>query len=158
MIILGIDPGTATTGFGLVEHKNNQLKHLTHGVISTKPSKTKAERLLEIYTDISLLIKKYKPDYCNIEKLFFQKNTTTAMAVAESRGVILLALQENKIPFLEVTPLELKKNVCGDGKADKKQIQKMVKIILRLSDLPKPDDAADALALAAYSGHKLLSL
>lgn len=157
MILLGIDPGTATTGFGLVRHRNNQTLHISHGVIKTASNQDKAQRLWEIHQDLSSLIEKFKPNHCNVEKLFFQNNIRTAMAVSESRGVILFTLAKYNIPYCEITPLQLKNNLCGDGKADKKQVQKMVKIILSLQEEPKPDDAADALALAIFPSHKLHS-
>lgn len=157
MILLGIDPGTANTGFGLVKHEGAKTIHLAHGVIKTEPSQNRAQRLLEIADDLEKIISKYKPGHCNVEKLFFQNNITTAMAVAESRGVILMMLARHGIDYTEITPLQLKKNLCGDGKADKKQIQKMVQISLGLKTAPKPDDAADALALALFPAHKLRS-
>lgn len=154
-IILGIDPGTATTGFGIVQHIQGNTHHVTHGVIQTAPSKSASARLLEIREDLQHILSKYKPDICNIEKLFFYNNVTTAMSVAESRGVILMTLEEYGIPYYELTPLQLKVNLTGDGKADKKQIQKMVTVILNLKSYPKPDDAADGLGLALYPSHRI---
>lgn len=150
MLILGIDPGTATTGFGLVEQKRNQVTHISHGVIKTHPTKHAAQRLLEIRNDLIILLKKYKPDHCNIEKLFFHNNVKTAMRVAESRGVVLVTLEEFGIPHTEISPSQLKSNLTSDGTADKKQMQKMTTILLNLKSPPKPDDAADALALALF--------
>lgn len=157
MILLGIDPGTASTGFGLVEHAGAKTVHLSHGVIKTRPDQNRAQRLLEIAADLEKIIAKYQPRHCNVEKLFFQNNITTAMAVSESRGVILMMLAKHGVDYTEITPLQLKKNLCGDGRADKKQIQKMVQISLKLKTAPKPDDAADALALALFPAHKLRS-
>jgi crossover junction endodeoxyribonuclease RuvC len=148
MIILGIDPGTTTTGFGLIEHINSKLEILDFGIIETKPKIPLPEKLSEIYKDIKKIIKNSKPDKIAIEQLFFLKNTKTAMAVGQARGIILLAAQDLKIPIHEFTPLQVKSSICGNGHADKLQVQKMVKAILKLKEIPKPDDAADALALA----------
>lgn len=148
MIICGIDPGTATTGFGAIKKKGDDLLLIDYGVISTNPKDQPAKRLQTLYQEINRLIKKFKPNLVVIEKLYFFKNLKTAMPVAEARGVILLAIQKYKIKIIELTPLEVKMGVCGYGRADKKQIQKMVKEILALKEIPKPDDAADALAAA----------
>jgi len=148
MIILGIDPGTTTTGFGTIEIKNHQIKLLEHGIIETKPKIPLPLKLIEIYKDIKKIIKDIKPDLIAVEQLFFFKNLKTAMAVGQARGVILLAAQQAKIPILEYTPLQVKMAVCGNGRADKGQVQGMVKSILSLKEIPKPDDAADALAVA----------
>jgi len=148
MIILGIDPGTATTGFGIIKKEGNKLKCLDYGIISTSKEDSQQERLNILYNQITKLITKHKPDELAIEKLFFFKNLKTAMPVAEARGVILLATAKKKIPLKEITPLQVKMGICGYGRADKKQIQEMVKIILNLDKIPKPDDAADALGIA----------
>lgn len=148
MIILGIDPGTATTGFGIVEKQKDNFILVDYGVILTKPKRPSQERLEDIFNEIILLLKKFKPDYLIIEKLYFFKNLKTVMPVAESRGVVLLAGAIQKVKIIELTPLEVKMGICGYGRAEKQQVQKMVKEILKLEKIPKPDDAADALALA----------
>jgi len=152
MIILGLDPGTAITGFGIIEVINNlQKKHIAHGQIKTDKSLSDSERLEQIEKDLIELLNIYKPDIVSVEKLFFYNNVTTAMSVSQSRGVLLLTLQKHKIPILEYTPLQLKQGLTGDGRADKKQVQQMVKLELKLDHIPKPDDAADALGLAIIS-------
>ncbi len=149
MIILGLDPGTATTGFAIIQReKNFPLKILELGVISTSPKKTDAERLCELAEDIEALLLKYKPDKVGIEKLYFETNQKTAMTVSQARGVLLYLLTKYKIPTLELTPLQVKSRTTGFGKADKKQMQTAVKLLFKLKTIPKPDDAADALAIA----------
>jgi len=148
MKILGIDPGTATTGFGLIAKDGAKLKSLDYGVISTSKDKEMHNRLEVLYDDINSLIKQHKPEVIVVEKLFFTNNITTAMTVSQARGVVLLAASKNKVPIAEYTPLQVKMAVSGYGKATKKQVQEMVKRILKLDSIPKPDDAADALAIA----------
>lgn len=148
MIILGIDPGTATTGFGLVRVDGMRLEMIDCGVISTHKDLPHAQRLAELYTDMQELLKLHKPDAVAVEKLFFAANVTTAMKVGEARGVVLLSLEQAGVPIHEYTPLQVKQTVTGYGKAVKKQVQEMVKIQLKLDVVPKPDDAADALAIA----------
>ncbi len=151
MIYLGIDPGTATTGFGVIKrNKTNKPEYeiLDFGVITTRKSDSDAERLNIIFNDLINLIKKYKPDTVGIEKLFFITNQKTAMTVSQARGVVLLAAQQMKLTIKEFTPLQVKDTLCGYGKADKKQVQAMVKMTFGLKHTPKPDDAADALAIA----------
>jgi crossover junction endodeoxyribonuclease RuvC len=149
MRILGIDPGTATTGYGLIEQDHqNQLIAIEYGVITTPAVMPPAERLLVIHNQIKELLLLHKPDSAAVEKLFFQRNVSTAIAVGQSRGVVLLALAQAGISFEEYTPNEVKQAVSGYGAADKKQIQQMVKLLLRLDIIPQPDDAADALAIA----------
>jgi crossover junction endodeoxyribonuclease RuvC len=148
MKILGIDPGLATVGFAVLEKTGRQKKLLTCGVIQTKPTQSMQERLAEIYKDMQALITDYKPDYCAIEQLFFSKNITTGIPVAQARGVILLSLEQAKIPIKEYSPSQLKSALTGDGKADKKAMQKMVMLELKLAKVPQPDDAADAVSLA----------
>ncbi len=154
MIILGIDPGTATTGFGIIKKDSGNFVMLDYGVIATSPKDTPAKRLQTLYQETNRLIKKFKPDLVVIEKLYFFKNLKTAMPVAQALGVILLASQQQKMKIIELTPLEIKMGICGYGRADKKQIQKMVKEILGLEKIPKPDDAADALAIAVCGALK----
>lgn len=156
MIILGIDPGTATTGYGVIDSKKNELKLIGYGCIKTSKDNAPAERLAEIYSDLNILIKKHNPVTVAVESIFFYKNVKTAMSVAQARGVILLAVQNNKKELLEFTPLQVKNSLTGYGKADKKQVQFMVKKLLHLKKTPKPDDAADALAIAiCASGSKI---
>ena len=153
MVIIGIDPGTATTGFGVIEKiKSSTFKVLDFGVISTPKSATDGERLKILADDIALLIKKYKPDVAGVEKIFFTTNQKTVITVAQARGVILLNLEQYNIPIQEYTPLQVKSTICGYGKADKKQVQFMVKKTFNLKTVPKPDDAADALAIALCAG------
>lgn len=157
MIYLGIDPGTATTGFGIikktsmpdkVQNKNLEFEILDFGVIETDKQLSDSERLEILFTDLTSVIKKYKPMIIGIEKLFFSNNQRTAMTVSQARGVALLACSLSKTPILEFTPLQVKSTLCGYGKADKKQVQRMVQQTFKLKTLPKPDDAADALAIA----------
>lgn len=151
---MGIDPGTATTGFGLVEKKDDSFKALKYGVITTKAKTPPGERLEKIFEEVKSLCLKNKPGLVVVERLYFFKNLKTAIPVAEARGVILLAVEKIEIKTIELTPLEVKMGICGYGRAEKKQIQKMVKEILSLEKIPKPDDAADALALAVCGALK----
>ncbi|MCL2869502.1 crossover junction endodeoxyribonuclease RuvC [Candidatus Saccharibacteria bacterium] len=148
MRILGIDPGTGILGFGVVDVINNKYQLVTAGVISTPAHTPLEDRLLEIYNGLTEIIKETKPNVCSIEKLYFARNITTAISVAEARGVAMLTAKQNNIPIAEYTPLQIKQSLTGYGRADKKQIQEMVKLQLNLSQVPKPDDAADALAAA----------
>jgi crossover junction endodeoxyribonuclease RuvC len=147
MKILGIDPGSGIIGFGLVEKKSNP-KMLDAGVIRTTIGNDDASRLVELYESMRELVKELKPDVAAVEKLFFAQNVTTAIPVAQARGVILLALAEEKIPIYEYTPLQIKMAMTGYGRATKAQIQEMVRVQLGLKTKPKPDDCADALAAA----------
>jgi len=153
MCILGIDPGTATTGFGLIEETQTGLLTLEYGIISTPANMPMEKRLVVIYDRLNELISKYHPESCAVEKLFFRRNVTTAISVGQARGVILLSLSKNNIPIAEYTPMEIKLAVAGYGGAEKKQVQFMVQSILELKNLPKPDDAADALAIAICHLH-----
>lgn len=151
MIYLGIDPGTATTGFGLIKKSDNKkldFEILEFGVIETPKTDSDAKRLQIIFEDLTQIVKKHKPTYLGIEKLFFTNNQTTAMTVSQARGVALLVASQAKLKVLEFTPPQVKSTLCGYGKADKKQVQKMVQQTFKLKTLPKPDDAADALAIA----------
>ncbi len=148
MIIIGIDPGTATTGFGIIEYTKGKCRALDYGCIKTDKALSNQKRLSLIREDLGELMKVWKPQHAAVEKLFFSKNVTTGIAVAQSRGVILQKLQESEVEIYEYTPNEAKINICGDGKASKQGMQKMVKMILGLKEIPRPDDAADALALA----------
>lgn len=149
MIILGIDPGVATTGWAVVDFdKDGNPKPIDYGVISTSKEHSLSERLCEIYTDITKLVKKHKPDYGGVETLLFSRNVKTAIAVGEARGVILLVFEQNNVPIKELNPMQVKSCIAGYGKADKKQVQENVKMVCRLKEIPKPDDAADAIAIA----------
>ena len=149
MIIIGIDPGTATTGYGIIEKKTGgTVKALDWGIIATDKSAEPAARLATLAKDLKTLLRKFKPQRAVVEKLYFEKNLKTAIAVAAARGVILLTLEENGVRIDELTPLQVKSQITGYGKATKQQMQFMVKILLKLLEKPKPDDAADALALA----------
>ena len=153
-IVLGIDPGTATTGFGLVEKRGNTLVHLAHGTIRTSPKLSDSQRLIEIASQLKKLIQTNQPHQIAVEKLFFSKNVKTAMSVSQARGVILMTAASAAIEILEYSPNEIKLAVTGYGKADKTQVQKMVKTLLNMADTPKPDDAADALATAICHLHQ----
>lgn len=151
MIILGIDPGTATTGYGLIRVKKGKtlsFKCLGYGCITTSPDLSEGERLKKIEKEISKIIREAKPTILSVEKIFFFKNSKTIIQVSQARGAILLTAAKKKIPVFEFTPLEVKMTISGYGRADKKQMQKMIKSILNLKELPKPDDAADALGIA----------
>ena len=148
MRVLGFDPGTATTGYGVVEGKGTRLYHVAHGIISTPPEQPFQDRLRTIFIECQRLIDLYAPDAAVVEKLFFSQNVTTGISVAQARGVIATAVAISEKPLGEFSPLEVKNAVVGYGKATKRQVQEMVKILLDLDALPRPDDAADALALA----------
>ena len=157
MIILGIDPGFALTGYGVIDYTGNRLKMLEYGVISTKAGEKFSSRLLQIDAGIKALADKYHPDACAIEELFFNNNVTTAISAAQGRGVALTAAAGKGIPVYEYTPLQVKQNVVGYGRAEKKQVQTMVKMLLKLDTLPKPDDAADALSIAICHANSCLT-
>lgn len=148
MRIIGIDPGTGILGFGIIEVFGDKLKMIDAGVIKTPAHTPLDERLEDIFDSLSEIINQGKPDVMSIEKLFFSRNVTTAISVSHARGVAMLAGRKNKLPIAEYTPLQIKQSVTGYGKADKKQVQEMVKIQLNLIETPKPDDCADALAAA----------
>lgn len=148
MRVLGIDPGIATTGFAIIEKTHGKLAALDYGVISTSKYLDLPERLRELAADIRQLIKTHRPNVAAVESLFFFKNQKTAFAVAQARGVVLCVLSESGVVIREVTPLQVKQAITGYGRANKKQIQKMVQQIYSLPKLPQPDDAADALAIA----------
>lgn len=148
MRIIGIDPGTATTGFCIIDNEKGKIKLLDYGCIRTKAGLETGTRLQQISEDLNELIKKWQPESASIEKLFFRKNVKTAISVAEARGIIMQKCTEKGLKTSEFTPMEIKMAVCGYGKADKKMVQQMVKIILGLKKTPQPDDAADAIAAA----------
>ena len=153
MVILGIDPGYAIIGYGIINYDSNRFSVLKYGAVLTSAGEKFSSRLGSIYSDINEIILKSKPDAISIEKLYFNTNTTTAIDVAQARGVILLAAAQNNIPIFEYTPLQVKSAVTGYGRAEKKQVMDMIKNILRLEKIPKPDDTADALALAVCHAH-----
>lgn len=148
MRILGIDPGTGRLGFGVIDVSDGKLKLIDAGVITTPAYTPQADRLEDIFDSLSQIVEATKPDVMSIEKLFFIRNITTAMAVSEARGVALLVGKRAGLKIAEYTPLQIKSTLTGYGKADKKQVQQLVKLNLNLKDVPKPDDAADALAAA----------
>ena len=153
MIILGIDPGYAIVGYGVLEYKNNHFRTLDYGAITTEAGLNFNRRLEIIYDDLTDIIEKYKPDAMSVEKVFYNSNAKTVIDVSQARGVIMLAAQKNGIPVYEYTPLQVKQSVVGYGRAEKKQIQEMIKRILFLEKVPKPDDTADALAMAICHAH-----
>jgi len=148
MRIIGIDPGTGILGFGVIEIINGKIKMIDAGVVTTPAHTPLDVRLEDIFDSLNEVIKDTKPDAMSIEKLFFSQNVTTAMSVSHARGVAMLAGRKGKMPIFEYTPLQIKQTITGYGKADKKQVQEMVRIQLGLSEVPKPDDCADALAAA----------
>lgn len=148
MKILGIDPGMAIVGYGVLEYENATPTLLSSGSIRTDKTSRESARLLEIYNDTELIVKKFKPDAAAIEKLFFFRNRTTVMPVAHARGVILTVLEKFNIPIFEYTPMEVKQVLTGYGRADKKEVEKMVKLSLSTENLPKLDDTIDAIAIA----------
>lgn len=154
MRIIGIDPGTATTGFGVIEFEKGRYRFLDAGVITTPPSQPMPERLLQLHTDLSQLLRETRPETAAIELLFFGTNVTTAITVGQARGVALLALQSANLPIAEYNPMQIKQAVTGYGAAKKPQIQEMVRMLLNLPTIPKPDDAADALAIAITHAHQ----
>lgn len=158
MIVLGIDPGYAIIGYGVLEYKSNRFQIVTYGAVTTKAGALFSDRISEIYEGICRVIKETRPDAMSIEKLFFNTNTTTAIDVAQARGVILLAARQHGIPIYEYTPLQVKSSVTGYGRAEKKQVMEMTKSLLGLSSVPKPDDTADALAIAICHAHSAGSL
>ena len=153
MIVIGIDPGVARLGYGVIQVDKGVPTPLCYGCIQTKAGRRQAERLLAIYTEITALLIKYSPDFLAIEKLFFTKNVTSAMSVSEVRGVILLAAEQHHIPVEEYTPNQIKQAITGSGRADKLQMQEMIKRLLHLDEVPKPDDAADGLSIALCHIH-----
>jgi crossover junction endodeoxyribonuclease RuvC len=148
MRVLGIDPGTATTGWAIIGEIDGVVKSIAHGHISTRKNFSEEERLEEISLDLENVIKKYKPREAAIEKIFFFKNQKTIIQVTQSRGAILLTLKKNNIKISSYTPLQVKQAITGYGRAEKKQMQQMTKNILRLKSIPRPDDVADAIAIA----------
>lgn len=153
MRILGLDPGYATIGYGIVDYDNFRFKTIAYGAITTEADKPFYDRLSDVFDDMNTIIENYKPDCLSIEKLYFNTNTTTAINVAQARGVITLAANRLGLNIFEYTPLQVKQSITGYGRAEKHQVMEMVKNILHLNSVPKPDDTADALALAICHGH-----
>ncbi len=150
MIVLGIDPGTAALGYGIVERTGSRLREVDHGCLETSPDLSLPERLLAIHSLVDELLSLHAPHLLGIERLFFSRNVQTAFAVGQARGVVLLAAAQHGTPVREATPNEVKSAITGYGAADKEQVQRMVQLILGMSELPRPDDAADALAIATW--------
>lgn len=158
MVILGIDPGYAIVGYGVVEYESNRFKPFDFGAVTTPAGMPFNRRLEIIYDEISSIMAKYKPQALSLEKLFYNNNAKTVIDVSQARGVIMLAAQKNNVPVFEYTPLQVKQSVVGYGRAEKKQVQEMTRLILKLDKVPKPDDTADALAMAICHGHASGSL
>ncbi len=157
MVILGIDPGIATTGYGVCKKEKDRFEYLDCGVIETAKGQPVEDRIRHVHDSVVTLIERYSPDALAIEELFFANNQKTVINVAQARGVILLAAQERGIPIFEYTPLQVKQSVVGYGRAEKHQVMEMVRILFRLPGVPRPDDAADALAIALTHGYRASS-
>ncbi len=155
MIILGIDPGTAALGYGVVERIGGRLRAIDHGCLETSPDLPMPERLLAIHGFVDDLISLHDPDVVAVERLFFSRNAQTAIAVGQARGVVLLAAAQHERPVREATPNEVKSAIAGYGAADKEQVQRMVQLVLGMAELPRPDDAADALAIAVCIANRI---
>ena len=156
MKILGIDPGMAIVGYGLIKYENEKYELLTSGSIQTSKNLSDSKRLLEIYNDLSTIIEKYSPDCASVEELFFFKNQKTVIPVAEARGVILTVLEKFSIPTYSYTPMEVKQVLTGYGRAEKKEVEQMVKLTLETDKLPKLDDTVDAIAIAICHSRSLI--
>ena len=157
MIVLGIDPGTAALGYGIVESIGGRVREVDHGCLVTSPDTTLPERLLAIHTLVDELIALHQPALVAVERLFFSRNVQTAFAVGQARGVVLLAAAEHGLPVREATPNEVKSAIAGYGAADKEQVQRMVQMVLGMTERPRPDDAADALAIAVWAANTAAS-
>ncbi|GGF90695.1 crossover junction endodeoxyribonuclease RuvC [Paenibacillus aceti] len=153
MRILGIDPGIAIVGFGFIDKQGSKCTPVQYGCIETKAHTPEEDRLLYVYEGMVQLIEKYKPDAVALEKLFFNRNVTTAMSVGQARGVLVLAAVQKGLPVAEYTPMQVKQAIVGYGKAEKRQVQEMTRMFLKLKAIPKPDDVADALAVAICHAH-----
>ncbi|MBQ6381954.1 MAG: crossover junction endodeoxyribonuclease RuvC [Clostridia bacterium] len=158
MIILGIDPGYAIIGWGVLEYRNNHFKVLDYGAITTNAGEYFPQRLSTIYDSLCAIIHQYQPQVMSMEKIFYNSNAKTVIDVSQARGVITLAAYQNDLEIAEYTPLQVKQAVVGYGRAEKKQVQEMTRTILGLAKIPKPDDTADALAMAICHGHSSGSL
>lgn len=156
MIVIGIDPGLARVGYGVIAVTERKTEPVCYGCIETSgEEKSTSERLLKVYTEVAALLEKYPPAHIAVEKLFFAKNITSAMSVSEARGVIILLAGQKKIPVTEYTPNQVKQAITGSGRADKRQMQEMIMRLLHLPEIPRPDDAADALSIALCHIHIL---
>ena len=153
MLVLGLDPGLATTGYGLVAGDGQHLTALAHGVVRTPARQPMADRLLRLHHELQELVERYQPQVAAVEKLFFSKNVTTGIQVAQARGVTLLTVAQAGLRITEYTPMQIKQGITGHGSADKLQVQEMVRMLLNLERIPRPDDAADALAVAICCHH-----
>ena len=153
MLILGLDPGLATTGYGLIEGDGGDIRAVAYGVITTPPGVAIGERLAKLHGEITALLERYRPTAAAVEELFFATNARTAIVVGEGRGVILLALAQAGVPVAEYTPLQIKQAITGYGQAEKHQVQEMVRLLLNLPEIPRPDDAADGLAVSICHHH-----
>ncbi len=153
MRVLGVDPGTATTGYGVVEEVGGELRDLAHGVVTTPPGQPLPLRLQTIYRELRRLVEEWRPTAAAVEELFFSTNVRTAMSVGQARGVVLLALADAGLDVAEYSPLAVKQALTGYGRADKHQMQEMARMLLGLAEIPRPDDAADALAVAICHLH-----
>ena len=153
MIILGVDPGLAKTGYGVIRIEGDKISHVTHDIISTASDLQTGKRLNLIFAAIDSAAKRYHPDYAAVENLYFSKNISSALPVAQARGVVLLALARGEIDTREFSPLEIKQIITGNGRAEKKQVQELVRFLLALKEIPQPDHAADALAAAICCYH-----
>ncbi len=151
--ILGIDPGIAIVGFGFIDKTGSKVSPVQYGCIQTEAHTPEEERLQQVYEGMLQLIDKYEPEAVAFEKLFFNRNVTTAMTVSQARGVLVLAAVQRGLPIAEYTPMQIKQAIVGYGKAEKKQVQEMVRMYLKLASIPKPDDVADALAVAICHAH-----
>jgi crossover junction endodeoxyribonuclease RuvC len=153
MIVLGVDPGTAATGYGIVERTGSRLRAIDFGCLETTPAQELPVRLMEVHRGFTELIAEHRPTFVGVERLFFNRNVQTAFAVGQARGVVLLAAAQAGVPVFEYGPHEVKMAVTGYGRADKGQVQRMVQAVLGMDTLPRPDDAADALAVAICTAH-----
>lgn len=153
MRILGIDPGYAILGYGIVDYENNHFRVIDYGAVTTEKDQPMPERLKTLYGEVERLVDLYRPDMAAVEELFFNKNVKTAILVAQARGAVITAVTNRDVPLFEYTPLQIKQALVGYGRAEKNQVQQMVKIILNLDKVPKPDDTADALAVAVCHGN-----
>jgi crossover junction endodeoxyribonuclease RuvC len=157
VIVLGIDPGTAALGYGIVEATRDRLREVDHGVLETSPDTALPERLLAIHRFVDELIASFSPAVIAVERLFFSRNVQTAFGVGQARGVVLLAAAQGGVPVVEATPNEVKSAIAGYGAADKEQVQRMVQVVLGMTSVPRPDDAADALAIAVWAANSASS-
>jgi crossover junction endodeoxyribonuclease RuvC len=155
VIILGIDPGTAALGYGIVESARGRVRRIDHGCLETRPSRSLPERLVTIHAFVDELLELHAPAVVAVERLFFSSNAQTAFAVGQARGVVLLAAAKRGLDVREATPSEVKLAVCGDGRADKAAVARMVALVLGMAERPTPDDAADALAIAIWAAHRI---